>query len=159
MHGNPDGTKWNWVCDPPRSCACVRARLYFPREQVHRPTEENYWFSFTRGESCARPPRVLGYEGERQTSPPSLGTARSPCIRAGRQWPRVSEPVPVPSGKSNRDRPPKKLSERTRDEKMGETVRFSLTFFNFRQGNLSRQLILHSYFHVFEDERVEININ
>lgn len=81
MHGNPDGgTKWNWVCDHLLLCACrctctttcIRMRgrlrphvrmcvhiymcaraLYFPREQVHRPTsttEENYWFSFTHGE-------------------------------------------------------------------------------------------------------------
>lgn len=105
MHGNPDGgTKWNWVCDPLRPpCACpsVCARARNTGASAYGTTEENYWFSFTPAESC---PVFHGVvcEGKKQAlRPRTLGRlarpARSPCIRSGRQRPRVSEPA-VPSG-------------------------------------------------------------
>lgn len=112
MHGNPGGgTKWNWVCDPLRAFVCVpvrvaRAPVLSPRgntgTSVYGTTEENYWFSFTPRSRALRSMRSARKEAPLPSlNPPrSLGTARSPCIRAGRQWPRVSEPA-VPFG--NRD--------------------------------------------------------
>lgn len=152
MHGNPDGTKWNWVCDPPRSFVCVslhvrvrvsvRACTFRGNRCIglRKKTIDFHLPAESRAAPLVCSTKATG-ESKPPPPPPSLGTARSPCIRAGRQWPRVSEPMHFGAiRKSNRDR----LSKMQRINKKNRKRRhcsFSLilSLWNFRKKNLSHR--------------------
>ena len=88
-------------------CTCTLPRAGIPGASAYGTMEENYWFSFT---PRSRAPRFT--KAARKEAPSrSLGTARSPCIRTGRQWPRVSESA-VPSGNRDENRTNEKGKEK-----------------------------------------------